>query len=728
MKMKKLLLSALFCIGAITVSAQQLEWYSLWGSSTEGSHIRPVRMLVDNDNNTYVATSFSGNAVKIEENTLVSKQGGNLGDAALVKMGTNKQPAWTVTFAEEKQVSIADIVFDGDNNIVVVGTFTGTLNPNRQGKLEMYTGEFGDMVLNGFVARFDKNGQLLSQWSIPAFELSSIRVAADKNNNVYVAGSYGSSLYLEGSGSPDKGEYGKDNQYFLAKYTSMGALTWSKVTTLDGLMVTNVTVGVDVKTSDVYFAGSFGGTLSLAGKTLTTVGSDMDMFITKINTDGTELWAKQLGGDAGEKASEIAISPIGDVALGGLSASSSMTISEVDSTFAYKHRAGADFAVTTAFSKDGDFRWQYFYGYGDTGATVGLFSLRCSSEGIYYMALSGSGRFGDISAGGIIEGKNSGIWSVDKKHFSHNTNGGIDAICTVLSPDGGLVNIMRPGGQQTEKFIDIALTNDKKGIYLLYEFVVRKAIAQIPLDNFFVSFTDLNKNNKTGDFTMITVPCPETVAVGGSYSDTYVGSFFSACLSYCSFPTIDPEELPIYVTNNAPYSVDLNLGNKKGEAVFTALSLPEGLTLENNILKGTLVGNDTAYYVTVVATDATPRVSYFAAYASDTTWDNANPDNLSSRGLNRNTRNFVLKVDDGNSIQSENLTTKSVFLSNIVRSELLVTTDESDFIITIYSMLGKEVLNSRNERTISIDDLTPGIYIAKFEANGRKVTERIIVQ
>lgn len=727
MKMKKLLLSTLFCIGALTASAQQLDWFSLWGSSTEGSHIRPVRMIIDNDNNAYVATSFSGDAVKIEENALASKQGSNLGDAALIKMGPNKQVAWTITFAEEKQVSISDIVFDGDNNIVVAGTFTGAMNPNGQGKMSIYDGEFGDIVLNGFVARFDKEGKLLKQWSIPAFELANIRVAADKDNNVYVAGSYGSSLYLGGANSPDNGEYGKDNQYFLAKYSSEGVLTWNKVSTQDGLMVTNATVAVDAKTNDVYFAGTFGGTLSLAGKTLSTTGSNMDMFLTKMNPEGTELWARQLGGDAGEKASEIAVSPLGDVALGGLSASATMTISEVDSTFAYKHRVGADFAVTTAFTKDGDFRWQYFYGYGDATAPVSLFSLRCSNEGVFYMGMSSSGRFGDVSAGGLIEGKNSGIWSVDQKHFSHNTNGGADALCTVLSPDGGLVNIMRPGGQQTEKFIDIATSNDKKGIYFLYEFVVRKAIAQIPIDNYFVSFTDINKNNTKGDFTMVTVPCPETVAPGAAYSETYVGSFYSACLTYSTFPEITPEELPTYVLDNGSYSVDLNLNNKKGDAVFTALSLPEGLVLENNILKGTLVGSEKSHNVTIVATDATPRVSYFALYASDTTWDNANPTNLSSRGLNRNVRNFELKVGDGSGTFVENITASNVFIPNVVSTELSIITDESNFTVNIYNMLGRKVVSIDNEKSISIN-LASGVYIAEFEANGKRTTERIIVK
>jgi hypothetical protein len=702
----KILLLSVCCLGIVSLQAQKMDWYSLLGSSSEGSHIRVNRMAIDSEDNAYVTADFCGNAVSVEEQTLSSKQALNLGDAVLIKTTQAKEIAWIRTFSESKQSKILDIVVDSHDNIVVAGTFNGTINPAGNNPLTFDDGEFDDCTVNAFVVRFDKNGTLLNQWRIPAYELAGLRVAVDVNDNVYVAGTYGS--YIQFTGTTGEGEFGVDNQLFFAKYAPTGDLLMSKYTKASTISCNDIVIQVDTN-GDIYLGGSFVGTLTFAGSTFTA--STNDVFLSKYNAAGAELWAKKIGSDGSDKPADIVLSPAGDVAIAADIASTSLYVSEVDSTF----RTVVNSSGVCTFTKEGTFRWIYWYGYNGGGALARV--LRCTDEGIYYFGCEVTGRFGDIST--PESSSNAGSWLVDGQHVSQNTNGGMDAIILILSPEGKLCNFYRPGGAQYEVPRDILLTADKKHAYLLISLSVRDAIAQIPINNFFVSFTDINAASKQSDFTTVIVPCPETVAPGGSYTGTYKGTFYSGLLMKIAFPEITPNELPAY-TGGTPYSQSFSMSNPDGTVRFIPLNLPGGLSLTNGQLSGTLTGKD-PYYVTVIASDSIPRYSYFNSYALDTP--------QTTRGNSRNIRNFILKSTEASGLKDIRNNVQKVFYPTLVSDALQVNTDAPSFVVNIYNLLGSRVLTASSQKTIAVTQLSSGIYLAEIvTANGQKITERIIVK
>ena len=609
---------------------------------------------------------------------------------------------------------------DKQDNIVVVGTFTGTINPDGQHSLVFDDGEYDDCTVNAFVVRFDKNGNVLNLWNIPAYELTSVRVATDNDGNVYIAGTYGSYIVL--AGTVGKGTFGTDNQLFLAKYSPLGACLLSKYTESSAVSYSNASVAVD-DNGEVYVAGTFIGSFTFAGKN--QAAADNDAFLLKYDNTLTELWAKRIGGVASvERGIDVVLSPIGDVAVGGyVETSTALTISDVDSTFAqhYGKESPITHVAITTFAKNGDFRWHYWYGY-STGICT-FSSLRCTSEGVYYLALSASGRAGDISTGASgIAGQNSGVWLVDGQHISHNTNGGNDAILCVVTPEGKLANFLRPGGAQTEYFRDVALTADKKHAAFLIELVVRDNDAVIPINNFWTSYTDIKAASKMGDFTTLTVPCPES---GPTYTATYKGTFYSSCLLYTTLPEVTPNELPDYIAGT-PYSQALAMQNSAGEGKLISLNIPGELTFENNILSGTLTGTDNKY-VSVIASDVVPRDAYITLYAADTQWE-TETGGVSTRGNSRNVRNFVLKSSEMSDIRGITAD-PSVFYPTLVSDVLNVNTDGAHFAINIYNLLGKRVLTAANQKTLNITRLPSGIYLAEMIVAGRKtVIQRIIVK
>ena len=633
------------CLITFNLSAQKLSWYSLWGNYTEGSHIRVNKMVIDSEDNIYTVADFCGDAVKIEDEVLVSQQGADLGDAVIVKTNPDKEVLWIRTFAESRQVSILDVAVDKKDNVVVAGTFNGIISIDDAHPMEMDPGEYDDCVLNIFVARLDKNGNLLNQWNIPVYELTSLRISTDADCNVYVGGTYGSSIQF--SGTTVDGQFNVDNQLFWAKYSPAGELLMKKFTTSPSLTVINATITVDDTNGDIYIGGTFTGILNFAGESF-TITSDVDMFLAKYDAAGTELWIKRVGGTgSNENGLEITLSPLGDVALSGNISSTELSISGVDSLFTYQYTSTSNtHSAITAFKKDGTFRWQYWYGYSVGDALLN--SVYCSDEGVYYIGITASGRAGDISTGKSgIGGQNSGVWLVDGQHMSHNTNGGRDAIALVLSPEGKLCNYYRPGGQQSEEMKSIVLSKDKKQMYFLMGLFVRAAIAKIPLDNFWTSFTDINPAGKLSDFVSITVPCPET---GTSYTSAYVEKFFSGVLLQLTFPEFTPDPLPVFVDGET-YSQTFTLSNTVGTTSIFPLSVPDGFTFSNdNVFSGNPVG-DNIYRLGLMASDLTPRESYYVYYEANQTWENNNPGSVSIRGNSRNVRNFTLKSTGSNAIK-----------------------------------------------------------------------------
>ena len=65
---------------------------------------------------------------------------------------------------------------------------------------------------------------------------------------------------------------------------------------------------------------------------------------------------------------------------------------------------------------------------------------------------------------------------------------------------------------------------------------------------------------------------------------------------------------------------------------------------------------------------------------------------------------------------------------NPVKDNLHIETALNDNIdITIFDLFGKEVLNTKVNTTVNVDDLTPGMYITRITEDGRVSTKKIII-
>ena len=131
------------------------------------------------------------------------------------------------------------------------------------------------------------------QWAVQAAGSEGRAIAVDPMGNTYITG--GNNL--------------------LAKYDPNGNLIWARQIGGAG-SDRRFSIALDAQ-GRIFFTGSFVGTVSFGGISLTSAGGS-DIFIAKYDNDGNALWAKRAGGPADDTGAAIAVDGAGSCYVTGL--------------------------------------------------------------------------------------------------------------------------------------------------------------------------------------------------------------------------------------------------------------------------------------------------------------------------------------------------------------------------------------------------------------------------
>ncbi len=186
------------------------------------------------------------------------------------------------------------IAVDALGNVYTTGTFDGTANFGSG--ITLISAGYGDI----FVSKQNANGDFL--WAkrmggSDGDQGKSIAVDASVPANVYTVGWF--SIQTDA---------------LISKLAANGDLLWAK--SIKG----TTAIAVDAL-ANVYATGFFAGTVNFntSGGTsnLTSAGST-DIFISKLNADGTFGWAKRMGGNSGDQGNSITLDAAVSVHYGQL--------------------------------------------------------------------------------------------------------------------------------------------------------------------------------------------------------------------------------------------------------------------------------------------------------------------------------------------------------------------------------------------------------------------------
>lgn len=206
----------------------------------------------------------------------------------------------------------AGVALDGDANVYTVGRFEGTVDFDPgPGIFNLSScGSNDDM----YISKVDSTGGFLWAHCIGGSAYDYARdVAVDSYGNVYMVGRFRDSIDFD----PGAGTYNltaQDYEAFILKLDSAGGYIWAKQ--LGGGDLTEIQ-GVAVDEADnVVTVGTFIGTADFdpgSGSYELTCAGNGDAFVSKLDSAGNFVWARQLGGaipDLGESVAVDATSNI----------------------------------------------------------------------------------------------------------------------------------------------------------------------------------------------------------------------------------------------------------------------------------------------------------------------------------------------------------------------------------------------------------------------------------
>jgi len=197
------------------------------------------------------------------------------------------------------------IATDADGNVFVAGFFKNTAT---FGLLTPVTSAGNH---DAFLAKYDSTGNAIWVKQFGGTDNDEgLGVATDNNGNVYYCGSFG---LTADAGTDTTMTSAGFFDIFLFKYDNNGNFIWARSY---GASASDYGNGLDCDGSSVYMTGSFFTSAVFDSFTLTANGQ-ADVFLAKINSNGTVVWAEKAGSTIADNGKGIAVSDDGSVFITG---------------------------------------------------------------------------------------------------------------------------------------------------------------------------------------------------------------------------------------------------------------------------------------------------------------------------------------------------------------------------------------------------------------------------
>ncbi|MGZ3943102.1 MAG: hypothetical protein ACXVOH_14215, partial [Bacteroidia bacterium] len=183
---------------------------------------------------------------------------------------------------------ISDVAVDpGSGNVVVVGTYTGSLNSYYPGTT---------LVGGGLVAKYDPTGNLIWAFSIgDNADDGCNAVTIDASGNIYVTGFFQSAAEFKGTSIlpyfiSANNPTGKE--MFVAKYNSAGQVLWVRQ---GGGSQDDEGYAVAVNSTQVFITGYFTNSASFSGIPSGSNQTNQNAFFISYDLSGNALWEADAG-------------------------------------------------------------------------------------------------------------------------------------------------------------------------------------------------------------------------------------------------------------------------------------------------------------------------------------------------------------------------------------------------------------------------------------------------
>ncbi|MCC6794132.1 MAG: SBBP repeat-containing protein [Candidatus Hydrogenedentes bacterium] len=286
----------------------------VWVKQFGGSSSSEVgwALALDSSGNVYCAGEFHGTVDFDPGAGTTNLVSAGQADIFVAKLDSSGTLLWAQQIGGSLGDGAYSAAVDSGGNVYTTGPFSGTVDFDPGAGTVNLTSLGGFDV---FVSKLDSSGNFV--WAKQMGSSShdeGYSVAVDSGGNVHTTGHfYGTVDFDPGAGSANLTAVGF-NDIFVSKLDSSGNFVWVKQF---GGSTSEVSRSVVVDSSgNVYTTGFFQGTTDFdpgAGTASLTPVGNYDIFVSKLDSTGAFLWAKQLGGSGDEFGFSVAVDSIGNV-------------------------------------------------------------------------------------------------------------------------------------------------------------------------------------------------------------------------------------------------------------------------------------------------------------------------------------------------------------------------------------------------------------------------------
>jgi gliding motility-associated-like protein len=209
-----------------------------------------------------------------------------------VKFSATGNLLWVLNFADANNSEAHSCAVDANDNVIVSGVFSSTVNFNPLGTPYTLNGNGSST----FIAKYNKNGILIWVKTIAGTVVgNNTNLCVNSKNEIYVDGPFSSSLtFNTGVSLSPQGQ----RDIFLAKFSAVGDLLAANDVGGANAHIYNYGI-VASKEDDIYVSGYFDGTIDFDPSSTSVAPisyhGGQDLFLAKYDSDLNYKWAFSAG-------------------------------------------------------------------------------------------------------------------------------------------------------------------------------------------------------------------------------------------------------------------------------------------------------------------------------------------------------------------------------------------------------------------------------------------------
>lgn len=357
--------------------AGNLLWFKTAGGDSKDE---ANKVFIGEDGNIYVGGTFSTTS-HFDGITLTSAGVEQGEDIFLAKLNPNGDYQWVKQYGGTSQDFILDMGMI-NNDVFITGQYYGTFaapggislpaNGNSTGKFVMRVGADGTPV-----------------WAKNTGGAPYISLGTDK---FFMAGIFGGTYNFDGTVLTSNGPA----DLFLGAYDLNGSQLWVKQ--FGGSGSENMrSLSYDKITNSIYWAGCYQNSMTMGSSNLTSTGQ-YDIFVSKFDINGNNLWAKSAGGTNYDFANASVVDAQGNFYISGycMETAAFGNINVVS--------AGQGDIYLAKYNTNGEIQWVKIGG--SSAQDVGMCLKIDNTNNIYLTGFfSGAASFGNvaISSNGVAD-------------------------------------------------------------------------------------------------------------------------------------------------------------------------------------------------------------------------------------------------------------------------------------------------------------------------------------